>query len=159
MGILCSWTFCLIISFMWHTQNIIFRYNNMVMINIAYSVIMCCFKPLGSCTKWSSLSRNFSPNVIFLWFRGYLSDLLGIRVIITTVIYHCPVTVQELVNRGFSTTACRINHVTLLGEYLGGQEKSGKGSWHRFHLWVPMTYGVWRGLRILLFPSRPLAGS
>lgn len=74
---------------------------------------MCCIKPLGNCTKWSLLAKNFSPNVIFLWFRGYLSALLWIRVIIMTVIYHPTVAVQVLVNRRFRMIEYRINHITF----------------------------------------------
>lgn len=78
---------------------------------------MCCIKPLGNCITWSLLSRNFSPNVIFRWFRGYLGDLLWVRVIITTIIYHRTVTAQVPVNRRLGMIERRINHTPLPGAF------------------------------------------
>lgn len=102
---------------------------------------MCCQKPLGNCTKWSLFSENFSPNVIFLWFRGYLGDLLWIRVIIMMIICHCTVTAQVPVNRRFRMIECRINHITSSwSSVLLSQSRSREWIWYHFHLQACVTW-------------------
>lgn len=49
----------------------------------------------------------------FYGLKDNIGDLLWIRVIIMTIIYHCTVTTQVLVNRGFRMIECRINHITF----------------------------------------------
>lgn len=96
--------------------------------------IRCCLKPLGEFYNVAPTLKNISPSVICLWYRGYLGDLLWIRVIIMTIIYHCSVTSQVPVNRGFRMIECRINHLTF--------SWSREWNWEHFHMWVLVTYKV-----------------
>ena len=124
---------------------------------------MYCLKPRENCVAWFQLSKNISPNVIFLWSRGYLGDLLWIRVIIMTIICHCTVTTQVPVNRGFGMIKCRVNHFTFSwSSVLVSQSRSREWNWYHFHLQAPWRMkcretcyhqDLWQSSKVILVSS------